>query len=79
MIKTFPGEVPSNITVRLRKMSIAVTIRNSFFSINTDALLTLSCRSNGLGSVTRNGKGERVDQVFLDGFIQEFLMINLKE
>jgi len=62
MIKTIPGGIPSDITVRLRKIPVAVTIHNSFFNTITDAVFALSCGSNYRGSVTGSSKGRRINQ-----------------
>lgn len=55
---------PADITVRLRIIAIAITVKNSFFFTVTDAFFAFSVRGENGSSITGKGKRIRMYQIF---------------
>ncbi|WP_251496991.1 hypothetical protein [Otoolea muris] len=70
-----PVGVPSPVAVWLGIMMPAVTGRTAFFFAVADALFALLCGSTDRGAVPGKSQMVRVDQIFMDGKIQELLFI----
>ena len=79
MIKTVPGRIPSDITVRLGEVTFAFTVMDSFVCTATNAMFPFSGGSNKRGSVAGNRKRIFADESFFYRLIEEFLMINMKK
>lgn len=47
-----PGGIPSDVIIRLRKISVTCAVGNAFGSTVTDTMFTLSVRSYNGGTVT---------------------------
>lgn len=79
MIKAVPGGIPPDVTVRLGKVAVAVTVGNAFFCTVADTVSAFPGRGNNRSAVTGNGKGVRINQPVFDRLFQEFPVIDLKK
>ena len=79
IIKTIPGRIPSDITVRRWKEAVAAAIRNAFFQAVTNVVLTLACRCDYRSTTSGNRKIGRINQTFEYGDGQKLMTVNLKE
>ena len=75
----FPMGVPAPVTVRLRIMAFAAAGRAVFFLTIADCFFPLLRGSPDRGAVTGNSQMARIDQSFLNGTIQELLVIKPKD
>lgn len=62
MIKTVSGRIPSNITVRLGKITVAVAICNAVKGTVTDTVFAFPRRSDKWCPITGNGKIRGINQ-----------------
>ncbi len=79
MVKAVAGRIPTNITVRLRVITLAVTVINAFFTAIADALAAFSGRCNNRSTIARQSKVAQIDQTFFGRDIKEVILENVEE
>ena len=78
-IVTIPVRIPAYAAIRLMVDTIAFAVTNSFFQVITGAGFPLTCSGVNRSPVTGDGEVLQIDQSFIDGFVQELGLEDLKE
>lgn len=79
MIKAVARGIPADVTVRLRKVPVTVTVRDAIFLTFAYAFFAFSVRSDNRSPIIGKGEIILMDKTLFHGDIQKFFSIDFKE